>query len=170
MNGQSFASKIGNPYDAKLGLFGLPSKNVDVKSIGWSNAKFVKLTGDDKSDLRFRFYNPSNNNVGVGNSIDNYDPVKNHSGLIMYMPISNLGENYAAMFMVDDEITTYGTPSAEEMLLVPLPGGNYSFDISYDADTETYWLAPAEDTDSHRTRVSLYYSYIKSELFAFNCF
>lgn len=159
LSGESFAQKIGDPAQAKLGLFGLPFRTVDYKTVGWSNAKLFSITGSDATDLRYRYYEAVNNGTGVELDYDNYDVEDNHSGLLMVMPVKNLGSNYAAMFMIDDEITTYGTPSGEEMILIRLPGGNYSFDLTYDSDLGVYWLAATEDTDSGDTRISLYYSY-----------
>lgn len=159
LSGESFAQKIGDPAQAKLGLFGLPFRTVDYKTVGWGNAKLFSITGSDATDLRYRYYEAVNNGTGVELDYDNYDVEDNHSGLLMVMPVKNLGSNYAAMFMIDDEITTYGTPSGEEMILIRLPGGNYSFDLTYDSDLGVYWLAATEDTDSGDTRISLYYSY-----------
>ncbi len=159
LSGESFAQKIGDPAQAKLGLFGLPFRTVDYKTVGWSNAKLFKISGSDATDLRYRYYEAVNNGTGVELDYNNYDVEDNHSGLLMVMPVKNLGSNFAAMFMIDDEITTYGTPSGEEMILIRLPGGNYSFDLTYDSDLGVYWLATTEDTDSGDTRISLYYSY-----------
>ncbi len=159
LSGVSFAEKIGDPSEAKLGLFGLPYDTVDPLTVGWKDAKIFTLNSSDATDFRYRSYEAVNNGEGVGLTYRNYDSSNNHLGMVMVLPVKNLGKNYAAMFMVDKTINTFVVPSGEEMVLIRVPGGNYSFDITYDSVSSTYWLATTEDTDSGNTRVSLYYSY-----------